>query len=704
VKKRKVIFDTEMNGLHRPTKIWCAVLIDINTNEVFKFRPNSPLSGHVDWAQEFIDFVEAEVETFVGHNLIGYDKPHTNRILGKEILKLENLEDTLVMSRLANPTRLGGHSLENWGRITGQRKIDFDDFSKFSEEQLEYCVGDCLTNLKTYYHILEELIGFSPESIRLEHDVASLLHQQEQNGFHLDLVKATALKDRTKCELESMDYELQNLFPPKFKLVRYYEPKMTKKGEMGKVSSRILDFYKTNENCKAELTEDGQGYNLYVKEVFNAQSPKQIAERLLDLGWSPKRYTDKGNIKTDKETMSEAILELLAAKPHLEAIRALSKYNIVADRHQKASKWLELAFKEEFDKDGRVHGRVNPIGAGTHRCSHYDDNMANIARVVPADLSEEDFIRQTGVDPANAVRFQRINDIVFIGKNPKNNTVHCALAGLQGAYGWDSRDCWSVPDPTKQILVGADASGIQLRALAHYMADKDYTKALIEGDIHTVHQKAAGIATRNKAKTFIYAWLLGAGDEKIGSIVGVTEEEFDGLFAWAKVIQKWGKSLLEITINNLRNKGRKADKRTVATILKGAQTREMFLNRTPALKNLRLVEIPKATKQGYLVGLDGRKLHIPNEHLAMSLYLQGFEAVIMKKAMQLYSKELDILQIPFKQVAMIHDEYQVETLIEHGTIVGQTIVNSIIKAGEHFGTNCPLDGEYKLGQTWAQTH
>jgi DNA polymerase I-like protein with 3'-5' exonuclease and polymerase domains len=236
------------------------------------------------------------------------------------------------------------------------------------------------------------------------------------------------------------------------------------------------------------------------------------------------------------------------------------------------------------------------------------------------------------------------------------------------------------------------------------MRDPDYTKALLEGDIHTVHQIAAGIETRNKAKTFIYAWLLGAGDEKIGTIVGVKSEEIEELITYAKNIKKWGKTLLEIIISGLREKRRKADKLTVCTIIKGYKTKEQFLNRTPALKHLRKVEIPKAAKQGYLVGLDGRKLWIPNEHLAMSLYLQGFEAVIMKKAMVLFNEKLKANNVPYKQVAMVHDEFQVETHKDYGDFVGQTIVESIKIAGELLNSSCPLDGEYKIGTSWAETH
>jgi DNA polymerase I len=710
--KRRVILDSEMNALHNPTKIWCIVAKDIDTNEIFKFRPNTPLSGHLDWGKDFLEFMK-EVGLVIGHNMIGYDMPNINRIFGFEVITLDMVVDTLVLSRLFRPVspftrikgdnRHGGHSLQAWGLRLGNQKIDFDDFSKFSEEQLTYCVQDVNLNHDIYKVLLTEAEGFSERSIKLEHEVAYLLWKQEQNGFKLDIDKAQELVNNTTKMLEDMDVELQILFPPIFKLVKNYTPKYTKEGIMGKVSERILNDYQNNDTCKVEALPDGS-YNLYTQEVFNPQSNNQISQRLMAEGWKPKRFTDKGNVKTDKESLKEAFEDFLEEHPDLAPLKCLANYSIIADRKQKAVKWLELANLEQWGKDGRVHGRVNPIGAGTHRCSHYDDNMANIARVVTSKASRESLFG-SNVDFTLLDKFQRFeDDKLFLDYSKEKDTVEYALTGIQGAFGWDSRDCWTVPQDGKHCLVGADAAGIQLRGLAHYMNDEFYIKTLLEGDIHEVNRIAAGISTRPKAKTFIYAWLLGAGDEKIGSVVGVEESEYDALFAFAKKRRKWQKSLLEYIITSLREKGRKADRKTVATIIKGFITKENFLEKTPALKRLRTEEIPAQTKKGYLIGLDGRKLWIPNEHLAMSLYLQGFEAVIMKEAMRIYSSNLTKQGVYFKQVAFVHDEFQVETLVEYADVVGKAIVDGIKEAGINLNSNCPLDGEYKVGQSWAQTH
>lgn len=728
--KRRVALDTEMNKLHNPDKIWCVVLEDLDSGEVFRFHGSTPYEGHVNFQDDLIRFIVEECCVYVGHNMIGYDAKNLNRILNKrtnelypsrgDLIPLKDVVDTLVLSRLFRPVmpfeplkgfydRRNGHSLAAWGTYLGCPKIDFHDFDKFSNEMLVYCQQDVTLLVRIYWELMRESEGFSQECIDLEHFVAFIMSEQEDNGFFLDRPKAETLVAQTQKTLDEMLQQIQDIFPPEPKLIRNLVLATTKTGEVGKVPARILAEYQKSEGRKAELQEDGS-YNLYIYQEFNPASSPQVAKRLMGLGWKPKAFTEKGNVKTDKETVKEALEELLSEFPNLEQLRCLSDYNIVADRLQKAQKWLLLSEDPnrfvDGKPDGYVHGKVNPIGAGTHRMSHYDDNMANIAKVVTAKLPLQSLEMY---DLDSFKKFDVINeDYIYISHSDKN--VEVALRGLKGGYGWDSRDCWTVPDTSKYCVVGADASGIQLRALAHYMNDPEYTKELVSGDIHTRHGKSAGIVdkygnvNRPRSKTFGYAWLLGGGDEKIGIIVGCEESEYEELFKIARERKRWGQSQLEYFISKIRSDGRKADKRTVARHIKGWITKERFLNNIPALKRLKTKDIPEATKQGYLVGLDGRKLWIPNQHLAMSLYLQGYEAVIIKKALTLWYSDLKEKGIFFKLLATVHDEYQVMCKWEDSEIVGQAIVEAIRKAGEHFNSNCPLDGEYKVGTSWAHSH
>ena len=712
---RTVVCDIEANSL-KPDKIWCIVAYDIDTKELFKFSPDSPFSGHTDWKEAFIEFAK-EVDFYIGHNFISYDMYWINRILGTDI-KVSQIIDTFVLSTLFRPVtpfkeqfkklkgldnRIGGHGLDAWGKRLGDHKISFHDYSMFTQEMLDYCIQDVMLNYKVYLALMKEKDGFSEFSIRLEHDVANMCAQQERKGFYLDQEKATELRNSTDETLAQMLEELQVLFPPIPVLIEDYTMKLKMNGDPTAAAVKKVDRYKYTEGLLAKSAglKKELRFKLYSMQSFNPKSSKQVVERLKSIGWVPTKFTPKGNPKSDKETLAEVVDELITLNPEMDDLVAMKRYNIVADRLQKSTKWLEIV-----EEDNRVHGRINPIGAGTHRCSHSNDNMANIASVTTSESPISDF----DTDFSSIPKFTRFdNNKIFLGLS--DTQVEYALTGIEGNYGWDSRACWAASNPNNRI-VGADASGIQLRALAHYMNDPDYTKKLLEEDIHVVHQLAAGLATRKQAKTFIYAWLLGAGDPKIGSLVGVEEEEYDELFAYAQntyTSNYYSKNpldntLLKFTIAKMQKQGHKATKRAVALSLKGFKVKEQFLNRTPALKRLKTEEIPEVTKRGYLVGIDGRKLWIPSEHLAMSMYLQGFEAVIMKLAMRIYQEELKSKKIPFVQCAFVHDEFQVETPLECVNIVGGAITRALTEAGEILKTNCRIDGEYLVGNNWAETH
>jgi DNA polymerase I len=229
--KRRVILDTETNGLlDTVSKIWCIVCKDIDTGEIFRFRPKTPLSGHIDFKDEFLEFIK-DVDLFIGHNIIGYDIRVLSALLEVNI-PISKCVDTLVLSRLFRPVspfadtilntdnRIGGHSLEAWGKRLGFLKGEYNDWTHFNEAMLEYCVQDVNLTEKIYHYLMEkESQGFSEMSIRLEHKVADLLAQQEANGFYLDKVEANKLLETTDHMLKTMDEILAHLFPPRPKFL-----------------------------------------------------------------------------------------------------------------------------------------------------------------------------------------------------------------------------------------------------------------------------------------------------------------------------------------------------------------------------------------------------------------------------------------------------------------------------------------------------
>ena len=343
-------------------------------------------------------------------------------------------------------------------------------------------------------------------------------------------------------------------------------------------------------------------------EVFNVGSRQQIAKRLQTVGVKFTDKTEGGSYKID-----ENVLEGID-NPSAQLV---AEYLLLQKRASQVSSWLEAVAD-----DGRVHGRVFSSGAATGRMTHISPNMAQ----VPATRKAHD-----GMTPV-----QR----------------------LKAELGGECRACWTVEQGNK--LVGIDASGLELRMLAHYMKDEGYINTILDGDIHSANQAAAGLETRDQAKTFIYAFLYGAGDEKIGSIAG---------------------------------KGAKH----------GKKLKKDFLDNIPSLKALKeLVE--KIAANGTLPSLDGRRIRIRKAYSALNFLLQGGGAALMKKALLNGVESLREQNIPFKMVANVHDEFQVETPEAFAKAVGLHFRNAIRKAGDDFELRCPMDGEYKIGNNWSETH
>jgi len=270
---------------------------------------------------------------------------------------------------------------------------------------------------------------------------------------------------------------------------------------------------------------------------------------------------------------------------------------------------MVLSWIEAVADDGRVHGYVNPIGAQTNRMSHSSPNVAQ----VPASYSP---------------------------------------------YGKECRECWIVPKGYK--LVGCDASGLELRMLASYLKDDEYTKQILDGDIHTYNMNMAGLTSRDQAKTFIYAFLYGGGDAKIGEIVGGGSKD-------------------------------------------GKKIKKTFFDSIPALEKL-ITQVKRASNRGFLKGLDGRKIWVKSEHSAPNYLLQSAGAIVMKQALVLLYAAAKEEKLDFTFVGNIHDEYQTQVLEEHSERFGVLAVEAIINAGIVLKMNCPLDGESKIGNNWYECH
>ena len=285
--------------------------------------------------------------------------------------------------------------------------------------------------------------------------------------------------------------------------------------------------------------------------------------------------------------------------------KAIAEYLLLQKRIAQIQSWLKA-----IQPDGRVRGKVITNGAVTGRMTHHSPNMAQVP-------------------------------------------------SCGSPYGEDCRDLWIVEKGYK--LVGIDASGLELRMLAHYMKDDAYIYEVTQGDIHTANQKAAGLKTRSQAKTFIYAFLYGAGATKIGKVVGAGARE--------------GQKLIN-----------------------------SFLENTPKLRTLREDVARICKSSGSLPGLDGRRLYIRSDHAALNTLLQGAGAIVMKQALVILDERLSKLGVDYKFVANVHDEWQIEVAEAYADMVGKLGVQAIEEAGRVLEMRCPLTGAYKVGNSWKETH
>ena len=232
-------------------------------------------------------------------------------------------------------------------------------------------------------------------------------------------------------------------------------------------------------------------------------------------------------------------------------------------------------------------------------------------------------------------------------------------------YGEECRSLFNVPDTFK--LVGVDVSGLELRCLSHYLARFDngeYVKQVTEGDVHTFNQKAAGLRSRSLAKRVIYGLIYGCGDARMGEIVG----------------------------------GTKAD---------GKKVKETLFKKIPALPKLTEAIRQKIETSKYIKALDGRLLHCRSAHSALNFLIQSCGSILVKRATIILHKKLheqfEFLK-DFAMVAHIHDEMQLQVREDLADTVGELAVDAIKEAGEYYNLRCPLDGEYKVGNNWAETH
>jgi len=543
----KAVVDIETDSLDA-TKIHCIVAQHYQTGETRQWVGDE-CSQFGGWS--------GKIDQFIMHNGLSFDGPILNRLANAKI-KSHKIRDTLIESQLYNPVRDGGHSLASWGERLDYTKGEFTEFEEYSEKMLEYCIRDTELTRKLGVSLEQEGRIFSPKAYDLERQIRIIIDRQQDNGFAFNLMEGQILLARLEDEQRQLGFQANEMFEP------------------------------TEVQLKTK-----------VKHIpFNIASRKQIAERLVERGWKPKKHTDKGNIIVNEDVLSKI-------KDMPEA-QMFSRYFLLQKRTGLLRAWIQ-----ECQEDGRVHGKVLTLRTITGRMAHHKPNMAQ----VPA---------------------------------------------VYSPYGKECRSLWTVSNPETHRLVGTDASGLELRCLAHYMDNESFTKEVLTGDIHTANQKAAGLKTRDQAKTFIYAFLYGAGAAKIGKIVGGSS--------------RTGRELIE-----------------------------KFLKNIPPLKTLR-TNIQEAAQSGLIKGLDGRRLHIRSDHAALNTLIQGAGAVVCKQWLVEMDKGIQSSGLDARLVVSVHDEYQFEVAKPDIERFGKITKEAIYQTQKILNFRCDLDSNHKVGNNWAETH
>jgi DNA polymerase I-like protein with 3'-5' exonuclease and polymerase domains len=584
------------------TVIHCIVVHDIGLQQTFSYGPDciADALAHL-----------ATADVLIGHNILFYDIPVLNK-LHPSVQLNGRIIDTLICTRLIWPKEIlytlddeqytqvpkglkGSASLKAWGWRLADHKIDFKDFSEYSEEMLAYCQQDVAVTKKLWQHITKE--NYPQPALKLEHDLALAIEKQIRAGIPFDVDACLDLVDSLRAKEAELEAHLKEIFPPN-KIESIFVPKVN--------------------NSKRGYVK-GQPFTKVTYQEFNPGSRTQIVDRLQQkYGWVPEKNTEKGNPVLDDDVLDA--LPYPEAKPLAEYMLVKKRLGQIADGN---NAWLKLVNND----DGRMHGDLITNGCITGRASHRNPNMAQ----VPA------------------------------GYSP---------------YGHECRSLFHAPDGWD--LIGIDAKALELRCLAGYLAiwdDGEYSAMVTnpEVDIHIYNQKMFGVETRDIAKRLLYGVLYGAGALKAGTIIDPNEKD-------------------EVVLRKL-----------------GATAINSFMDGVPALRKLKQLIDETIGLRGYLIGLDRRTLHCRSAFKGLNVLLQASGAAIMKQVVINTHNNIEqnlglVHGKNWEQLLFVHDEIQVACNPQHTELIKEQALAAFPQAQQFFGFRCPIEGDAKVGCTWADTH
>ena len=637
----KLVVDIEANGFQNDvTKLWCISVFNIETKEKETF---TDYNGDYRSIEEGLKLLST-AKQIIGHNFIAYDMVVLEKLYNFKTSA--TVIDTFLMSQLLDFNRQlgrvkGRHNLAQWGEALGIPKFAQEQWTVYEDAMLNRCEVDVQINVRVYIQLMKEfkMSGIPKSVIQREFAIAKISAQQVKNGWLIDERLALRHIDFLKREIETLRQNIEPLMP---KIVK------------------CPDVWVSNQECNEILGTTGIKYDTELKEGQRLKKP------ILP------RYTKAG------------VLHSAQAKWFGEGVKVYGAYCRVEFHDAKLTQHSEvkkLLFKNgwkptEWNTKRTAEGRMIRTSAKLT-----EDSYGSIKGTLGKDIA----LHATYQHRLNTLQNQKEEKKGWLGSRRKDGRIECVpitlgtatgrmshknlvnVPGAKATFGKEMREIFIAP--RDRVLVGCDLASAQLRLLAAAMGDKTYSETVITGkeakgtDVHTVNQKAAGLRTRAQAKTFIYAFLFGAGDTKIGSIVG----------------------------------GKAKD---------GKELKAKFLKSFPALSKLQTKLRLDFEKSGgkAITAQDGRKIQVDSPHKLLNYLLQGNEAILAKEWANISAKLIEKNNINCKLLAIMHDEQNFECSVEDAPKLATVLEKAATMAGEQLGFNCRMDGTSKIGETWYDIH
>ena len=610
----RYVYDIETDGLlNEATTIWCLVAYNLDTGNTLKYSDHdSGLPGIADGIA-----VLRNATLLIGHNIIGFDNAVVKKLYGVDLNRTVKCHDTFIMSTVLSYKRKHKHGLKGWGEHLQNSKIDYDDWSGYNKEMLRYCVQDVMLNKEIYDVLIEEfkkIAARNPlisDGLRIEHDAAIFNSRVREQGWRFDVDKAKANLHRMQDRMDAIESVIHPQLGDRKVLIDKAPktPKFKKDGTYNANTVRILSEYfgRPIAETDTHLMAPGTEFQRFKMEPVTLGSMELVKEWLLSIGWQPDEY-QKRKVGFEWVTMGPKLTSTSLAKLG-ERGEMIDEYYTIRNRASVISGWLNNL------RDGRLHGNMWTIGTPTFRARH---------------------------------------------------EVIVNLPAVTAAWGKELRELFIADEG--HVVVGADSAGNQLRGLCHYVRNDGFTNEVIYGDQHSRNADALG-CSRPVAKSYLYAYLFGAGDAKLGQVLT-------------------GKSNPSV--------GRKS-RGDFARGIKGLEQLKEKLSKV-------WKQTHYSTGDGWFPALDGRPVYCGSDHQTLNYLLQSAEGITCKAALSYAMEKIDAEKLRAEPRLFYHDEIAYTSHPDDADRVGEILQEAFKEAPKAFNVDCMDGGDYVIGTSYADVH